>query len=198
MPPTDANAWQTRYDSADTPWDLGEPAPALLAWLKGNPGQGRRALVPGCGRGHDALALAQAGWEVVAIDFAASAVEETRAAALRAGVALTAMKADLFTLSADEVGTFDLWFEHTCFCAIDPEDRARYAEQAAALVRPGGQLVGIFYAHGKTGGPPYDTRPEAVRGAFAANFNLVSLDVTPHSVPRRIGQELWGEFVRKP
>jgi SAM-dependent methyltransferase len=89
---TDANAWQARYDTADTPWDLGEPAPALLEWLKMNPGQGRRALVPGCGRGHDALALAQAGWGVVAVDFAASAIEEARAAALRTGVALNAYR----------------------------------------------------------------------------------------------------------
>jgi SAM-dependent methyltransferase len=197
MTTTNAHAWQARYDSADTPWDLGEAAPALLAWLQQNPGEGRRAIVPGCGRGHDALALAQAGWDVLAVDFAASAIEETRAAGTRAGVALTTRQADLFELTPAEVGTFDLWFEHTCFCAIDPADRSRYAETAAALVRPGGQLIGVFYAHGKPGGPPYDTRPEAVREAFQSDFSFTALAVTPHSVPRRAGQELWGELVRK-
>jgi SAM-dependent methyltransferase len=197
MTTTNADAWQARYNNEDTPWDLGAAAPALLAWLEQNPGRGRRAIVPGCGRGHDAIALAQAGWEVLAVDFAASAILETQAAATHLGIRLNTAQADLFHLSASEVGTFDLWFEHTCFCAIDPLDRPRYAARAADLVRPGGQLVGIFYAHGKPGGPPYDTRPEAVRAAFDTHFALDSLNVTPHSVARRAGQELWGIWTRK-
>jgi SAM-dependent methyltransferase len=197
MTTTEADAWQQRYDTADTPWDLGAPAPALLAWLATNPGAGRRALVPGCGRGHDAVALAAAGWDVVAVDFAASAVEEARATAARAGHPIAVLQADLFALTPSAVGTFDLWFEHTCFCAIEPADRGRYAAQAASLVRPGGRLVGVFYAHGKPGGPPHDTRPEAVRAFFSGGFSVEALAVTPHSVERRAGQELWAELTRK-
>ena len=66
--------WAARYEEEHTPWDLGAPHPALAAELEKDLlgrrrcGHDARAFVPGCGRGHDALALAKAGWVVTAMD----------------------------------------------------------------------------------------------------------------------------------
>ncbi|MEB3196321.1 MAG: methyltransferase domain-containing protein [Candidatus Sericytochromatia bacterium] len=189
--------WQARYEAEDAPWDLGQPAPALLTWLKTHPGDQRRVLVPGCGRGHDALALAEAGYTVVAVDFAASALDALRQASAAKGLSVSVHEADLFDLDPARVGQFDLWFEHTCFCAIDPAERSRYVAQAARLLSPDGQLIGVFFTHGEAGGPPFDSRPEEIQRLFAQDFVQHELVTTPHSVPKRRGKETWGHFTRR-
>ncbi|MEL6712741.1 MAG: hypothetical protein AAFP86_03160, partial [Planctomycetota bacterium] len=65
----DAVDWADRYRAGDTPWDIGGPHPELSIRLQDGrlappePGESR-ALVPGAGRGHDAIALARRGWQV--------------------------------------------------------------------------------------------------------------------------------------
>jgi len=76
--------WSFRYLMNNTPWDLGEPAPELIRRLETDPGLGGRigrVLVPGCGRGYVAVALAEAGWQVTAVDVA-TAIESDVAARL--------------------------------------------------------------------------------------------------------------------
>ena len=62
----DAAFWAELYRSGDTGWDQGGPSPGLVDFLKNDVGPGRaipfqsgHVLVPGCGHGHDARALAQ-------------------------------------------------------------------------------------------------------------------------------------------
>ena len=45
--------------------------------------------------------------------------------------------------------------EHTCYCAIDPALRLAYRQSVATLLRPEGWLLGLFWCHGRPGGPPY-------------------------------------------
>ena len=71
--------WAAHYAAANTPWDLGGPHPELSQRLSDGdlapPRDGARALVPGCGHGHDALALARRGWVVTAVDLVADLAE---------------------------------------------------------------------------------------------------------------------------
>ncbi len=67
--------WEGRYQSGQTGWDRGGASPALRQWLEQQALPQGRALVPGCGRGHEVLALAQAGYAVTAVDLAPSALE---------------------------------------------------------------------------------------------------------------------------
>ncbi len=60
--------WESLYQIGDTRWDKGRPAPGLVEFLAREPRIPRgRVLVPGCGRGHDAVAWASAGHEVLAL-----------------------------------------------------------------------------------------------------------------------------------
>jgi hypothetical protein len=77
--------WDARYAAGRTGWDLGAAALALDRLLSDLPKGSERVLVPGAGFGHDAIAWAKAGRDVVAVDFAAQAVEGMRE---RAGVHL--------------------------------------------------------------------------------------------------------------
>ena len=77
-----------------------------------------RALVPGAGSGYECLALAEAGWDVLGVDLAATAVakaealrdERAKAHGLGRGK-LAYVAADFFALN--EAQTFDLIFDYT-------------------------------------------------------------------------------------
>ena len=73
--PTD---WEANYQRNETPWEKGAPSPGLVDFLRTEPVRGR-VLVPGCGFGHDARALAATADEVVGIDIAPLAVKGARA-----------------------------------------------------------------------------------------------------------------------
>lgn len=194
-----AGYWDAIYEAETRPrWDLGDVAPPLKHWLEHARPQPGRVLIPGCGFGHDVRLLAERGFEAVGVDFADRAI--ARALELHANAPGTPRfrQADIFDLAATDAGAFDYVYEYTCFVAIHPQRRAEYARLVHRVLRPGGRLIGCFYNHGRPGGPPYDATREHVLAAFAKGFRIEKLEVSPHSVERRQGHELWAEFVREP
>ena len=79
--------WEALYQANETFWDHGAASPGLVDYLVANPrvspGQ---ALVPGCGRGHDARALAKAGWSAAGLDIAPSSVPLAKSLADEGGL----------------------------------------------------------------------------------------------------------------
>ena len=194
----DVNFWNGRYLEKNTGWDLGKVAPPFVHLVES------RALVPyssilipGAGRGWEALYLAELGFAVTCVDFAPEAVAEGRALAERHGVRVSYVEEDLFRLSPEHYGRFDYLLEQTCFCAIDPDRRREYREMTARMVRPGGELVGLFYVHGREGGPPWTTTSEEVRDLFSPHFDFIEFAVTPHSVESRKGEEILARLRRR-
>ena len=115
--------------------------------------------------------LAARGADVVAVDFAPTAMAEARALAAAEKLDIDFRQRDLFTL-ADDPERYDLVVEHSCFCAIDPARRGEYVDVVADVLADGGELVGLFWNHGKPGGPPFTVDKAelaaTVRGAFRA------------------------------
>src|SRR5258708_23922601 len=137
--------WDELYQAKDTPWEKGAPAPPLLEWLqKRGPLEGE-VLVPGCGYGHDVRAIAAASAEsaVLGIDIAATALNE---ALKYPGSGREVFQfADIFALAASLQNRFDWVFEHTCFCAIQPERRPDYVKMAVSAFKPHTRFFAIFY-----------------------------------------------------
>ena len=77
-----------------------------------------------------------------------------------------------------------MW-EQTCFCAVWPARRAAYARTVLEVLRPGGRFYGLFWNHGRPGGPPFDVAPDHVRDAFGSGFEVESLAPVEVSVPER-------------
>lgn len=180
--------WEARYAAGDMPWEKGEPSPGLVDFLAAHPGLPRgRVLVPGCGTGHDARALAAAGFAVTGLDVAPSAVrlaaERTRAAGLRAEF----LRGDF--LRDEPPARFDLVFEHTLYCAIPPEDRGLYAAAARRWLRPGGRLLAVHYMIADREGPPFGCTQAELMERFQPHFELLAGWV-PRSYPNRTGLEL--------
>lgn len=192
---SDAELWEHKYRVHSDGWELMRPAPPLVRWLADHPPEkGLLALVPGCGRGHEARLLADKGVRVVAIDFAPTAIAETRRGAAAAGVAsrVEARQADLFELARQpgEAGRYDLVLEHCCFCAVDPARRPEYVDAVATLLRPGGEFLGLFWCHDYAGGPPYGADPAEVEALFRRRFELRHQEVPADSIATRAGKEL--------
>lgn len=191
--PSDAGFWDPLFAADLGGWELGRASPPLADWFQGEDLTGLRALVPGCGRGHEARLLAGLGARVDAIDLAPTAIAQA-IEATAPGLAIDFQVRDLFALP--RVPTYDLVVEHTCFCAIDPARREEYVEVCADVLRPGGELVGVFYAHGRPGGPPFTTSADEVRARFGRRFEVLALAPALGSTLVRHGHELFGRLRR--
>jgi methyl halide transferase len=165
----DRDFWQRRFEKQQTPWDRAAPGPQIAAWIAdGTLHAGLRIAVPGCGSGHDVLALAQAGCDVTAIDYASAAVALTSERLDAQGASAHLVQADV--LAWQPPAALDAVYEQTCWCALHPDHWAIYAAQLGVWLRPGGTLLLMAMqcrrdsaAVGHIEGPPYHMDINAVR-----------------------------------
>lgn len=165
----DIDFWEQRFARGELPWDRGTSSPQLEAWLRDGTLQApARVAVPGCGSGHEVVALAAAGFAVTAIDYAAGAIAATRARLQAAGLEARLVQADVLAWRPTE--PFDLVYEQTCLCALHPDQWADYARQLHAWLRPGGRLALLAMqasrpgaTEGRVEGPPYHVDVNALR-----------------------------------
>jgi methyl halide transferase len=197
MDPAHAEFWSSRYQSGSTGWDLGAPSPNLQALVREHVAPGAHLFVPGCGRGHDAVAFAAAGYRVTALDFAPEAIAAAAELAAKHGVEVAWEQGDLFADRPAWAHQFDAWVELTCYCAIPLGCRPDYAAQAARWIKPGGKLVGVFFVGLPEGGPPFDSTAEELRTRFAPPFVVEHLRPSERSVAGRQGLE-WEGILRLP
>jgi len=182
--------WEAHYQAGDTPWDHGEPAPGLADFLRENPGITKgRALVPGCGFGHDAIALAHAGFTVLGMDLSPTAMTEATRRVSNTGWPVEFRHGDFLKDSADDLEPFDWMFEHTLYCAIHPSRRDEYVASTARRVRSGGHLLSVHYINPDVEeGPPFPCSREELLQRFSPHFELLS-DWIPRSWEVRSGRE---------
>jgi SAM-dependent methyltransferase len=163
--------WQERYQTEDTPWDKGEPAPGLVDWLKKQTlDPDARVLVPGCGRGHDASAWAKAGFDTTGIDLAEIALSDAREK-YESLPNLAFFPGNFLDEKPQE--PYDLIFEHTLYCAIDPARREDYAKSIPNWLKPGGYFLAIHFIFPlDEEGPPFGASKDEIINRFQTNFTL--------------------------
>jgi SAM-dependent methyltransferase len=183
--------WNTRYAAGRMPWDFGGVPGALRDFLAAHPGTDRRALVPGCGSGYEVAAFAAVGWDITAIDFSAVAVEQARAL-LGPALAPRIVLGDFFS-HPFMAASFDLVYERTFLCALPPDRWPAIATRTAAILKPGGTLVGIYFFGDKDDGPPFGLAPSEDERLFAGDFELVRDEPVADSLPLFAGKERWQE-----
>lgn len=128
-------------DMDGVPWADLQPHPLSLAWLQRQrvQGQGRKALVVGCGLGDDAEDLATRGFNVTAFDISPRAITWCRERFPSSPVNYQAV--DLFTPPPEWLQAFDFVLEIYTIQALPRELRARAVVNVARFVAPGGQLL---------------------------------------------------------
>jgi len=193
--PTD---WEAQYQKGETPWDKGAPSPGLIDFLATEPLTGR-VLVPGCGAGHDVRAIAKTADEVIGLDIAPSGIAAAERFP-RVGCERYEL-GDLFALPSHLRGAFDWGWEHTCFCAIDPAQRAAYVEAVAIALKSRGRLLAIFYLDpgndSPDKGPPFEVSIAELDRLFAPHFELEREWLPTRAYPSREGREWMRLLVKK-
>ncbi|KUL30985.1 class I SAM-dependent methyltransferase [Actinoplanes awajinensis] len=158
----DATGWfeelyaSARDGDAVVPWDVAA-ASVHLREFPLPPGEGRRALVVGCGPGRDAEHLAALGYAVTAFDIAATAIELARSRHPESPVAYQV--ADLLDPPAAWTRAFDLVLESNNVQALPAGIRARAIAGVGEFVAPGGTL--LVLAAAATDFPPPANAPAA-------------------------------------
>jgi cyclopropane fatty-acyl-phospholipid synthase-like methyltransferase len=187
--------WEARYQTGDMPWEKGEASPGLVDFLGASRKLARGTVgVPGCGSGHDVRAWAKAGFSATGFDLAPSAVKLAREKTSAAGLKAEFRQRDF--LRDEPPWRFDWIFEHTLFCAIEPENRDRYVKALLRWLKPEGNYLAVNYLIPDMDGPPFGTTREEQIERFSPYFELKK-DWVPRSYPNRTGLERMFWWKRK-
>ena len=170
------------------PWEKGEPSPGLVDFLAAYPDLPRGTVaVPGCGTGHDVRAWAQAGFSAFGFDLAPSAIQQAMDKTRAAGLTARFQLADF--LHDKPPFQFDWIFEHTLFCAIQPDQRDDYVRAVLRWLKPDGHYLSVNYlVLEDADGPPFPTTREDQWQRFSPAFRPIS-DWIPRSYTNRTGRE---------
>lgn len=128
-------------DSSRIPWTDLEPNTYFRIWAETNElkGDGRTALVVGCGLGDDAKYLQDLGFKVTAFDISPTAIEWAKK--LYGDTDIQFEVADLFQPSQEWLGAFDLVLEIYTIQPLPLEMRPSVIDAIAAFVAENGRLV---------------------------------------------------------
>lgn len=147
-------------DIEKIPWADMEPNRFFKAWAEASwlRGEGRKALVVGCGLGDDAKYLHDLGFKVTAFDISPTAIEWARKAYGDTDIRFET--ADLFDPpskwtryksppadagGSDRGGAFDFVLEIYTIQPLPMDLRPKVIDSIAAFVAPGGRLVVVTY-----------------------------------------------------
>jgi hypothetical protein len=183
--------WDERFKEGFTPWDQAGVPSSFKAFAA------RHApvpvLIPGCGSAYEAWWLAEQGWTVRAIDFAANAVEAARAQlGPHAGVV---EQADFFTYKPPFAPGWI--YERAFLCALPPARRADWLARMAELLPAGGLLAGFFFIGATPKGPPFGIDRDELDALLTPQFELLEDEPVSDSIAVFAGKERWLTWRRR-
>jgi len=167
----DRTAFESAY-AAQPPWDIGKPQKAFIEVAEQITGT---VLDAGCGTGDTSLFLAGRGCKVTGIDFLEVPIKRAQRKAADRGVQATFFVKDALTLK-DWNERFDNMIDSGLFHVFSDEDRLRYVEGLATILKPGGRLYLMCFSDEEPGtqGPRRVSRQE-LHAAFAAGWAIESI-----------------------
>lgn len=189
-----ANFWDNRYKENTTGWDLGQVSPPLKAYIDQLDDKNSSILIPGCGNCYEAEYLIQKGFSsITLIDLSPTLMEQLRER-FRNNVGVKIITGDFFNHS----GKYDLIFEQTFFCAINPALRKQYVSKMAELLNQSGRLVGLLFSREfENDGPPFGGSEKEYRILFESHFNDITFEHCYNSFPARMDTELFVNLRKK-
>lgn len=183
--------WKSKYQQQQTGWNLGEVSPPFKAYIDQLDNKSIRILIPGCGFGLEAKYAFENGFKnVFILDFVPEAIELFLQHSPDFPTENCLIE-DVFT----HQNTYDLIFEQTLFCAIDPSSREAYINQIQNMLAPNGKFVGVLFDRDFEGGPPFGGSKETYMYQFGAVFSAVEMNACYNSIAPRNGTEVF--FIAK-
>lgn len=185
--------WDSRWENAETGWDLGGVSAPLKAYIDQLESKKLSILIPGCGNAYEAEYLWEQGfkntWIVEISQLAIDSFQKRCPDFPKDQI----FHADFFDLEAH----FDLVLEQTFFCAIHPSRRADYAKKMSEILEPNGKIAGLLFDFPLVDGPPFGGSAEEYLGYFEPFFEIKTLERAYNSIKPREEREFFIRFQLK-
>lgn len=209
--------WQNRWQENRIGFNQSEVNLLLKQYFTGlNLSAGSRVFVPLCGKSIDMVWLASQGHDVVGVELVKSAVQDFFAeqnieSSLHQPVENSEIKcyqgqllgqrielwvADIFTLTAEDIGNVDAIYDKAALIALPADMRCNYSEQVRLLSDNAPQLVmTLNYDQSKKDGPPFSVSSDQVQQYYGSHYQITELVSEPASigsVPElKVTEQVW-------
>ena len=196
----DSEFWQQRWQEGRIGFHKSDVNPELIKYFSNLALPiGSRVLVPLCGKSIDMVWLACAGYDVVGIELVESAVQAffaeqnitptitafTSAAdkstlkryqGQLAGQTITLWAANIFALSAIDIGAINAIYDRAALIALPANMRADYSRHIVKLSDNAPQLlITLNYDQSKKDGPPFSITQQQLHQYYSADYKIVEL-----------------------
>ncbi|WP_084413420.1 class I SAM-dependent methyltransferase [Desulfovirgula thermocuniculi] len=169
--------YKKRYETGDTPWDIGKPDFNLIQTVTTMAIRPCKALDIGCGTGDNSIWLAQNNFDVVGIDTSEIAIQKAIEKASKANVKCTFIVTDFLK---NKIGgaPFGFAFDRGCFHLLNSdEERKIFAKNVADHLEKDGlwlSIIGNADEQRDGPGPPQRTARDIVN-SVEPYFEILSL-----------------------
>jgi cyclopropane fatty-acyl-phospholipid synthase-like methyltransferase len=170
----DQHFFDSSYDDRP-PWDIGRPQAFFVGLADAGEITGR-VLDAGCGTGEQALLVAGRGLDATGIDSSPKAIALAERKAAERGVQARFLLWDALRLE-DLGARFDTVLDCGLFHVFGDEARARYVEQLAGVIVPGGKYFMLCFSDREPGdwGPRRVSERE-LRESFGTGWTIQSIE----------------------
>ena len=139
-------------------------------------------LDAGCGTGENAIFFDSRGQTVTGIDFLAEPINRAKKKAAERGLMATYLVMDALALK-ELPEVFDSAIDSGLFHVFGDEDRKRYVEGLASVLKPGGKLFLLCFSDDEPGTQgPRRVSAKEIRDAFAEGWAVESIEPTRFEV----------------
>ena len=190
----DSNAWNQRYISNNTGWDIGYISTPIKEYIDQITNKNIKILIPGCGNAYEAEYLYKNGFKnIFLVDFSKKALDNFKKR-IKDFPKENLICQDFFDID----GKYDLIIEQTFFCAIAKELRPVYAKKVHSLLSKNGKLVGLlFNAPMYEDHPPFGGTKDEYKTYFQSFFDFKVFKPCINSISARSGKELFINLTKK-
>jgi len=200
---TNPTAWfdvlysEAEGDAGQIPWARLTTHPYLQEWLdiSQTQGEGRTALVIGCGLGDDAEALAKLGFQVTAFDISIKAIAWCQERFPNSSV--NYLVADLLALDSEWHRQFDLVVESRTIQALPVEMRSQVINCIAPLVANRGTLLVITRIRDNDSvpdGPPWPLSEKELAEFIELGLQEIRRDLFLSEAGENTIKKVWIEY----
>ena len=155
------------------PWDIGRPQKVFIDVADQITGS---ILDAGCGTGENALFFAKRGHKVTGIDFLAEPISRAKKKAAERGLMATFLVMDALTLK-ELPEVFDSVIDSGLFHVFNDDDRQRYVDGLATVLKPDGKLFLLCFSDDEPGDQgPRRVSEKEIRDAFAEGWGVESIE----------------------
>lgn len=194
MMSADEQFWSKKYKTGKTGWDIGHISTPIKEYIDQLTDKSLKILIPGGGNSYEAEYLFRNGFKNIFVADISEFPLNNLSERVPAFPKLHLLHANFFEHSDG----YDLIFEQTFFCALNPNLRNAYATKIHELLKPSGKLVGLLFNFPLTNdGPPFGGSQAEYQSLFQEQFHIKKMETAYNSIPPRAGNELFFQLSPK-